>query len=287
MDDIQTPMIPLFCTDITSDKSNEIFNGAEFISRTSQKQRMQEYESKQEDVEKSIEKTKFPLLLRIIKSVCGFLFLIIFLACIKAGFREALQNAPFLVIGGFLGGAIWLVLHLLSSKKEKRVLEEENVEQHLEELDQDLALLYTELGIPEDAQNVDVLVFRYKIKNGEIRPHVSFLQSTPYGNADLKIYATDEHVHIADLESVYSIPKAALKGITRVSKRISVPSWNKEEGPNEGSYKSYKMTENNGLVYFKPYYILNVAQDGRLYGVYFPCYELETFERITGLSAEE
>ena len=44
---------------------------------------------------------------------------------------------------------------------------------------------------------------------------------------------------------------------------------------------------NTGEVSIKPYYVLEIENDGDLYGIYFPCYELATFERLTGLNAQE
>lgn len=41
-----------------------------------------------------------------------------------------------------------------------------------------------------------------------------------------------------------------------------------------------------GILWIKPHHILVIEQDGEEYGIYFPAYELSTFERLTGLSAE-
>ena len=129
-------------------------------------------------------------------------------------------------------------------------------------------------------------MFGYKIKNGEIRPQLIGLQNTPYTNAEVKMYATDEDISLVDLGSVYSFKKEELKSIICVNKRIGVPEWNKEEDPRKGNFKPYKMTVNQGTVFFKPYYILHIEREGEHFGLYFPCYELEAFERLTGLTVE-
>jgi hypothetical protein len=106
-------------------------------------------------------------------------------------------------------------------------------------------------------------------------------------NVSVKLYETNDALHIADLENVYSFAKSELKVITTVNKRISVPTWNKDEDPRSGSFKRYKMTVNNiGNVFFKPYYILEIEHESQIFGIYFPCYELEIFEHLTGLKAE-
>ena len=280
-------MKPIFCIDVTFDKNNEIVNGSEFITRAASKQKIEEYENKQEDLEQTVEKIKLPLWLRIIKYLCGAFFLIALVASVKAGFETALRNAPLLVMSGALCGILWIILHFFSKVKEKKVLKEENAEQQLEEIYEDFKNIHNELNVPDDAVEVDVLQFKYKMKNGKISPYASVLQTTAYMNTCVKMYETNDELHIADLENVYSFAKLELKVITTVNKRISVPTWYKDEDPRRGSFKRYKMTVSNmGDVFFKPYYILEIEHESQIFGIYFPCYELEAFEHLTGLKAE-
>ena len=78
------------------------------------------------------------------------------------------------------------------------------------------------------------------------------------------------------------------RSIKTVKEKITLDSWNKEEAHDEGRYEQYKIkisdVEN---VTIKSYHILELEHLGELYGIYFPCYELDTFERITGLIAEK
>ena len=280
-------LIPIFCVDVTSDKHNETVNGSEFVTRTASKAKLEEYESKQEGLEQTIEKSQFPLWLQIVKAISGLYFLIVLAATAKAGFEKALQNAPGLLVSAAVCGVLWLVLQVVSKSKEKKVLKDEDAEQQTRELHADFQSIHEELEVPGDAVDVDILAFRYKQKNGEICPHASGLQTTPFVNLSVKLYATADEICLADLESVYTIPKFEIRGITTVKKRISVPSWNKDEDPRSGVYKPYKMTVNNmGDIFFKPYHILEIHHEGQTFGLYFPCYELETVEKITGVRAE-
>lgn len=287
MEFLDHDMKPLFCIDVTLDKNNEIVNGSEFITRTASKQKIEEYENKQEALEQTVEKSKLPLLLRIIKYLCGLFFLMVLAASAKAGFEMALKNAPILVMSGALCGILWIILHFVSKGKEKKVLKEENAEQQSKEIYEDFKNIHNELNVPDDAAEIDVLFFKYKMKNGKINPYLSGLQTTAYMNMSVKLYETKDELHIADLKSVYSFAKSELKVITTINKRISVPTWNKDEDPRRGSFKRYKMTVNNiGNVFFKPYYILEIEHGSQIFGIYFPCYELEIFEHLTGLKAE-
>ena len=281
-------LIPLFCIDVTSDKNSDRVNGSEFISRTASIETMEEYENKQERLEQTVEKSKLPIWLQILKFVCGIFFLIILASTVKAGLDTALKNAPILVLVGAVCGIIWLVLYIVSKIKEKKVFTQENAEQQSEEIDEDVKSIRCELDVPSNAVDVDVLGFRYKLKKGEIQPQHIGLQTSAYINVNVKIYATSDELHIADLQNVYSFDRSEISGIRMVNKRISVPSWNKEEDPRKGIFKPYKMTVNNtGDVFFKPYYILEIYHGGKLFGLYFPCYELETFKKLTGLNPRD
>ena len=105
-----------------------------------------------------------------------------------------------------------------------------------------------------------------------------------------KMQATAERFGtVTELAEVYSLDLDELRQIAKVNKRIVVIGWNKEESPKKGEYKEYKISVNDGAantVSYKPYYILEGVHNGEAYGIYFPCYELPTFERLTGLRAK-
>ncbi len=279
-------MKPLFCFDITEDKNNNILNGSEFITRTAPKQEVEAYENKQNELEKTIEKSQIPTWLLKARLCIGFGFLLLVFLCVKTfiSTREVLLRAA---IGGAIAGILWLILHFALRAKRTKVEREESPMLQLEKIEADFKKIHSEMGVPEDAEKVDILIFKYKTKNGEICPKTAALQLSAYANAEVAMYATDDEIHIADLENVYSFKKFEARGIITVNKRISVPFWNKDVQHNEGKYKQYNIRENNmSLMFFKPYHILRVERDGQRYGIYFPCYELEVFERLTGLRAE-
>ena len=287
MENSTRPMKPFFCIDVTANKHNEAINGTEFITRTASEQKVQEYEEKQEGLDLTMKKSKLPLWLRIVSYLCGLYFMMVLAVTIRAGFDKAMQNAPWMLMSAAACGAVWGILLLAAKIKADKVLKQEGAQQQTLDIDKDFGQIRQELNVPKDASDVDVLVFKYKIKKGEIRPHASGLQTTPYINASVKMYATQDELNIVDLDSVYTFERYELRKITTVNKRISVSGWNKEEDPRRGIFKPYKITFNNvGDIFFKPYYILEIERDFVRYGIYFPCYELEVMERLTGLKAE-
>ena len=285
-------MKPVFGIDVTKDKRSEILNGTEFITKTVSKQHSEALEDKKEGLEQTLEKSRFTVWLNIVKYICGIFALIVITSIVRALDENELskiifENAPILTLSGLSCGVIWLILQIISKKKEKKVLEEEDAEQQIDNIDKNIKNNYTELGVPQDAPSTDILFFRYKVKNEEVRPYALPLQTTPYINLDLKIYADEDELHIADVESVYSFKKSELKSIKTINKKISVPSWNKELPPKSPEFKTYKIViANTGDIFFKPYHVLEIERNGQKFGIYFPGYELETFEKLTGLKAE-
>ena len=285
-------MKPIFGIDVTNNKKNDKINGEKFITRSISIETQESFYEKTKNLEESIKKSELPLWVRIIKFICGTTALIVIGAVIKSlpdiDISQMFKNAPGLLMAGAVCGIVWLVLHILTKQNEKTVLAEENIEEQAGNINSDIDAIYNELGVPYTAANADILCFRYADKNGDIKVKTAGLQLAEYFNMDRKIYVEDEYLHITDIENVYSFKLTELKSIKTVNKRISMTSWNKEIGPNEERYKPFKLTVNQyGIVYAKPYHILTLEHEGETMGIYFPCYELDTFEILTGLKAEK
>lgn len=168
------------------------------------------------------------------------------------------------------------------------MLETEESERVFARTENSMSAIYDELDVPPDAQEVDVLTFFYKEKGGECKVCEKTMQMNSHFNPIFRLFFDDENLYLANLDGKYTFPRASLRGIRKVSKRIRIEGWNKEEPCNQGRYKAYKLSEgDNGLIYCKPYYILELDRAGERWGIYFPCYELPAFERATGLTAEE
>ena len=285
-------MKPIFATDITQNKNNETINGLEFICATATAEQTDRLEEKQEGLEETLEKTKQPLWMRILRTVCGFLALVLGGGIVKAlpdvGLEQVFQRSTVIVLLFFFFLAAWIVLKILSVKKEKAVLEEQNAEEQVEKIEQDAQAIYELLGVPTDATEVDVISFFYKVKNGEVKPTDRFMLMTPFFNTVVKLFATEDSLCLADTENCFSFAKNELRAIRKVNKRIPLAGWYKDEAPTKGCFKPYKLRVNQfGQVFVKPYYILEIVHGGEEFGIYFPCYEKEAFEKASGLTAEE
>lgn len=285
-------MKPFLGTDLTEDKTNVAMNGEEFIIQRTSESNTQALMKALDSSHKLINKARLPLVLRLAKGLFGFAGLVIAGGIIKAWdtetpFGQMYDTVPQLF---WIAGAsiiIYAVLELISRKKAKAIIESDEGNYTKSTLDSVIGNIYTELGVPSSLPETDILSFTYKNKNAEPYAKARALEVTPYNNLIFKIFADSENLYLANCDSKYSFPLSALKGIRTVNKRIALAEWNKDERPNKGEFKKYKLTtDNQNCVHIKPYHILEIEQNGEVCGIYFPCYELPVFEKVTGLKAE-
>ncbi|MBP1576216.1 MAG: hypothetical protein J6A68_01660 [Oscillospiraceae bacterium] len=288
-------MKPFLGIDLTTDKKNEQMNGAEFLILKPSPAMARSLEDSSEKADETIEQSKLPLPLRICQWICGATSAIIAIGIIKGlgkhdgvSLAQAYENAAWLfwLAGGCL--LVWGILKIASVQKEKTVLGTEESSFALANFEGVCDAIYSELSVPADAKEVDILSFFYKIKDGNIKVCERGMQIAPYLNPIFKVFADSENLYIANLEGKYAFPLTSFTAIHTIKKHIRIISWNKEEGHKEGIYQQYKLTTDDyGCVHCKYYYILEFENNGESWGIYIPCYELPFFEGITGLKAKQ
>lgn len=288
-------MKPFLGIDLTNDKKNDQLNGDEFLVAKPSPMLTQSLERSSENVEETIEKSKLPLAIRIGHWICGAVGTIIAIGIIEAlsgedsvSLSQAYQNASWLF---WLGGAclvVWALLKLISVRKEKNILETDENSQVFDNLDKTCEAIFSDLSVPPDAKEMDVLSFFYKVKDDNIKVVEKGLQIAPYMNPIFHVFADSGTLYFANLDGKYAIPLSAIKAIKSVKKTICITGWNKDEAHNKGIYKQYKLGENNvGSIICKNYHVLEFEHNNTQWGVYLPCYELPIIEELTGLTATE
>lgn len=287
-------MKPFLGIDLTKNKKNEQMNGEEFIVAKPASSLTQSLESSSENVEETIERSKLPLLIRIGHWICGVVGVFIAIGILKSlggedgvTLSEAYQNASGLF---WLGGAClvaWALLKLISMRKEKNVLGTEESTRVFNNLDKTCEAILSDLKVPKDSKEIDILSFFYKVKGDNIKVCEKGLQIAPYINPIFHIFADSENMYLANLEGKYAIPLSAIKAIKSIKKTIRIMEWNKDEEYHKGIYKQYKLSEDNyGCIICKSYHILEFEHNNDLWGIYIPCYELPIIEELTGLKAD-
>lgn len=283
-------MKPFIGIDLTTDKKNETFNGAEFLIEQPSLALSQAYETSSIKAENTMEHAQIPLLLRIIRNVCGLLGLMGFAGIIKAlgnvTVQEAYRNAAWVFWAAGACLFVWAVLKIISIQKQKIVLETDESDLTFSALESTCNAIYSDLSVPENAKEVDILSFYYKVKDNKIKVCEKGMQIAPYLNPIFKIFTDSENLYIANLEGKYAFPLNCLKSIRTVKTHTRILCWNKEEAFDKGIYEQFKLTSDNyGCIHCKRYHILEIDRNGELWGIYIPCYELPVFVELTGLTA--
>ena len=278
---------PLFGFDITEDKNSTKYYAELFEEKKVDESIEKALDEKAESLISTEQKSSLPSLLVIIQYLTlmyGLLVVTSFIG-VDGGMPQAIRNAPIISYSGICSLIAGVTIWLVGKVKKKRVLEEENAEEKLENLKACAEAALTYLGVPTHAAEVDILMFKFSFKNGKMKIHSPTWSATPFVNHPFKVYLKEYKLCIADVGSVYSIPLESLREIRKINKNANLPQWNKDVPYNRGEYKQFKLGTNDAGISCKPYYVLVFEHEGEEYGVYFPKSELPTFESLTLLKA--
>lgn len=186
-------------------------------------------------------------------------------------------GGPFAVIGA--AGIIWI------SFRARKIFGSSDYRFFEEREEKVLSQFREELGVPDTAAAADAFAYCYRVKNGKIR-YQSPASKNCCLNESVRLYADADALFVATEQSVLRIPFASSFRIERIEKRKAFYGWNKQEKPNKGAYKQYKIRSNDsGAFTVKPYFALKFYADGEDYELLFPPYEYDTLSRLTGRTA--
>ena len=288
-------MKPFLACDVTEDRDNEKYNGEEFIvARPSEANAKALEENFDKTFDMAFNKTFKEKIADIIKAICclGTIFPTLLTIAVvtktEVTLKEIYQNTPwaFYLVGAM--AIIWGILEIISKKNEKAKEESDESKQ----LDRDRETIsrniFVEMNVPLDLPDTELISFQYTTESGSAEVYKSKDEITPFNNFTMKLYVANCKLYIADLEGKYEIDLASLLRIKTVNKRITLPIWYKDTPHSEGEYKRFNIREEiHGMISFKPYHVLEFEHCGETWGIYFPCYELDTIEKLTGLKAED
>ena len=274
----------------------EVFDGAAFITASV----AEEITPEAEDNKKSA--PALPLPLSILQYVFVAIFAIALGVWVSSGktFDLLLQSSPYvpiLMISGFVGFVVIAIIDIAISKKfakehglEKVSDVEEFVEIH--EVDEEAeaeaaAKVKAELGIPEDAADMDFLSFFYREGADGIFPIKPF----DFMTLEMFAYRDGDCLCIADYNDVYSIPISSFTSIEKVERPVTALGWSKDEGFDSEGFAEYGMTEtDDGFISLPFYYSARITtenEEGKAeeFELLIPPYEYDAFSALTGINA--
>ena len=262
-------MKPIFCTDVTNDKHSDAVNGDEFISATVSNQLREEIALSFQEVKDRIQATQLPAAWKFVRTAALFV----------AAWALILGNADAKsLLIGLAGFAAYIGLGIYESKRKTALITKEGDHPINKALEAATLKVKEALNVPEDAVSVDLLCFRYKKEEGNLIVQAA-MGAPAYVNVDVFAYTDGENLCFADMERVYTFPLAGMHTIEDVMEPIRLAQWNKKTPPED-----HGLAKKRGGAVIHLYHILKFTHQGKEYGIYFPCYELETIKQLTGLS---
>ncbi len=279
-------MKAFYCNDITNDKKNTELNGEEFITVKVNENDCIAYSKKADEYFGKMLKAD-PLWVNIVKPLSlglGIYILAMFLlTCLKKGFAETFATLYGLFIAGVALIAIGGTLHFIMKKKKEMIYKDKSEEELEKEAKAEYLALLGTMGVPSYAVPVDIFSFTYKLKDGEELP---MPKDNFFANTEFHIYEEEGYLKMTDGDAVYSFNIKDMTCIRTEERKISLLVWNKDVKPTDERFAPYdfEIDKDEDVIIYKMH-ILELERDGETFGIYFPDYELPTFERLTGLAA--
>lgn len=228
-----------------------------------------------------------PLWVSILKYISLFAAFCITVGILNAdvGLKQAYKNAASLF---YIDGISWIiavVCIVFGYKIRRNIEKDESVSDTVKNYENTSQIARQELGIPENADEIDILCEKYKIKNGKV-VHIDFPMFSHF-NVSRFIYIQNGLLCLASVNSVIEFPLSSIVNVTNENKKASFTEWNKEIPPDDKSLKKYKIVYNNQGIYFTKYYKVTVNDTSGEFYFLIPNYDIELFCGITNTHFDE
>lgn len=277
----------IFGINVTNNKDNTDYDGDIFIRRRVSEETVKQLDAAFNANQQLQKKASIPTWLEIIKLIFMFLAIIITLGILKSdvSLRQGFENAWYLYITGIISLIGFIGLSIYGRRKEKKVIESEELTENIRSSNEIAAAAMQELKFPLEPQSLDVIADKYKIKNDE-KKQINFNTYFANVNLDLYVFIEDVNLCLADLYKVYEIPLSSITSMELSKKKASLPFWNKDEEYNSEKYKQFKVVLNSQGTYFTKYYKVNIRDTSGDFVLLIPNYDQPLFSELTGVNPE-
>lgn len=277
-----------YSLDVSDSGNVSVPNGQEFMVASTSSDLLDEYQEATEAVDKIYEKAKLPTGLHILRFVLVMEIIVIFL--MLAGIISSHTNSVFQIVGFvLLLGGIFTGLYFIGrfeKNRRTRINNSDELKQAYERINQLSEKIIRSYNASESTYGTDILAFSYQTKtNRKGKTKITVIDRY---NLSLAAYTEDENLCLIALDARFEIPVSSLERITTVNERYPLNRWNKQISPDDEEIKKLGLhTDAYGIRYADRFHILEFSHNGERWGLYFPCYELPVFEKLTGLKAEK
>ncbi len=273
-----------FGTDKTFDKENEAYDGQALVVEGLPQDLQKKLDDNAESVKKHFEKVKKPLFLIKLGIVFGISSAIgrfasrVLFDIYEAPVISYIANG--IIIALLLATIVLVAVGMNMSNKVIKGKEATDLADVGRAIQDECMQA---MGVPADTTDVELFSFDYINNNGNIKILNDY--GYEFYNTDYKAYVENDSLCIIELPYKYGIPLESVTAIKRVDEKVSFYFWNKKTPHNKGEFAQYKIKYNksDSVYLIKYYYSLEINHNGEEYFLYFPPYELETIEKLTGL----
>jgi hypothetical protein len=226
-----------------------------------------------EELTKTLHKTVKKSLLRLLPTLlgCGLGVLLGSVA-----FETFESNEVFPAILGVIAGFLFvggIVYGVINGKKQKA--NEDKPDEGMEELDKKYeafnAEVKRELGIPEDAPQVDILTYMYSPEDKTTK--------TVYSGDTTNVFIEDGKLCFWYGEAVIGFPMSEIEALVKVNEPITFDSWMPDAPHDSLKYAQYdiekKEVDYDEQYTMKGYYSLRLTHEGEPFELLFPLFDAE------------
>ena len=215
--------------------------------------------------------------------IIGVMIIISFIIA-PNGFEHAYKTRWYLFYAAALVFCLGVFCRVYMFVKNRKAKADPEADKFIAETEKLAKSCYFELGVPEGALEVDVIMPYVKIdKNGEERVRGDLTDS--FINYPFKAFTEGENVCFADAAMVIALPKTSFTEVVTVDKKIYLKDWNKSLPPDDQKYKDFEIKLNGfGVVAVRPYYSVRLTDGDKTFEMFIPCYDIDAVKSLIGIS---
>lgn len=179
-----------------------------------------------------------------------------------------------------ISSGIRLLIEKMYAKKMEKVIESDTALSAAAHLESATDFAKSQLGIPENADEIDVFLYLYKEAPGGANTVETNSNLCHYTLLTMFVFGEKGKLVLASADARYDIPWEDIRSLRVVNKNQSIYGWNKETLFNEGEFKQYKMwSDNMGRIWMRQYCELCFMLKGEEFTFRFPIYEKNVVEK--------
>ena len=272
--------------------SQKDLDGAGFIIKTLSEEEMKVLEENEEIVRKINKKLTLHPVLNMINVVCMILGLVCLAAIftMKDGIEAVYASAPWLFILTAMLLLVSIGLSVFARVKKSRYLSSEEYKKQVERINSSANYSQEILGIPENAYQIDLLMYEYKTENKEgIQTHLPYSKFYTHTPLAFYLYKEGENLCFANRTTLFAINRSYFKGIDKVETPVVLSCWNKEASFDSAEYKEYGMSACksyggaviSGLrISVKEHYSVKISCGEGDFELLVPSYDVKAFREL-------